>query len=251
MKSQMLVCAWSFLFIRHSIRQTDRSAWRHPPGMLLMMSMMRTPTGIRIVVSPSSVFLYFWMRMRKRRQSLVRSCELTHRMFWNSLDNRNRIWDFTLRWIVAPDVAASYLNTRRSHFHLWFSSTGCSPYIWTNTLFFCPHWPLPWNNNFSPTLKAWACADRAEGSASIGVKFFSKVVLTKFQVTFGQHQHWTEGVPGAKSTVKCLWPWLFKFMFNFTFSFHRNKVNLQKNSLNIRVKLFFCNLWVKLQWKKF
>lgn len=126
LKPQTPVCAWRFLFIRHSIAgrlQTDRCARRHPPGMQLMMVMMmhmHTRTETHIAFSSFSVYLCFWMRARKRCQSLVWSWELTDWMFWNGPDNRNRIWDFTVRWIVIPDVAGSYLNTRRSHFHLWF-----------------------------------------------------------------------------------------------------------------------------------
>lgn len=106
-----------------SLVETDRCARRHPPGMQLMMAMMmhtHTRTETHIAFSSFSVYLCFWMRTRKRCQSLVWSWELTDWMFWNGSDNRNRIWDFTVRWIVIPDVAGSYLNTRRSHFHLWF-----------------------------------------------------------------------------------------------------------------------------------
>lgn len=106
-----------------SLVETDRCARRHPPGMQLMMAMMmhtHTRTETHIAFSSFSVYLCFWMRTRKRCQSLVWSWELTDWMFWNGPDNRNRIWDFTVRWIVIPDVAGSYLNTRRSHFHLWF-----------------------------------------------------------------------------------------------------------------------------------
>uniref|UniRef100_A0A3P9D2H2 Mitochondrial dicarboxylate carrier n=1 Tax=Maylandia zebra TaxID=106582 RepID=A0A3P9D2H2_9CICH len=57
-----------------SLVETDRCARRHPPGMQLMMAMMmhtHTRTETHIAFSSFSVYLCFWMRTRKRCQSLV------------------------------------------------------------------------------------------------------------------------------------------------------------------------------------